>query len=135
MIMEATSAAKSSSFFSMPSPVAKRVKAFTVILPPSSLAMLVNLAVEGIDADKVVTLGKDVAMQICAMNPTYLDKSNVSQEILDKVNDYAHAVVGGDGEGYALGGHLAGLLGLGGQALLAQDQAPAAEPEAPAAAE
>ena len=47
------------------------------------VGVLVNLAVEGIDADKVVTLGKDVAMQICAMNPTYLDKSNVSQEILE----------------------------------------------------
>ena len=38
LIMEATSAAKSSSFFSIPSPVAKRVKAFTAMLPPSSLA-------------------------------------------------------------------------------------------------
>ena len=37
-IMEATSAAKSSSAFSMPSPVMKRVKALTTILPPSSLA-------------------------------------------------------------------------------------------------
>lgn len=38
LIMEATSAAKSSSAFSMPSPVANRVKAFTVMVPPSCLA-------------------------------------------------------------------------------------------------
>ena len=37
-IMLATSAAKSSSAFSMPSPVWKRVNALTVILPPSCLA-------------------------------------------------------------------------------------------------
>ena len=48
------------------------------------VGVLVNLAVEGIDADKVIELGKDVAMQICAMNPTFLDKSDVSQETLDK---------------------------------------------------
>lgn len=38
LIMEATSAAKSSSAFSMPSPVAKRVKALTWMEPPSCLA-------------------------------------------------------------------------------------------------
>ena len=38
LIMEATSAAKSSSAFSMPSPVANRVNALTVMEPPSSLA-------------------------------------------------------------------------------------------------
>ena len=48
------------------------------------VAVLVNLEVEGIEADKVVELGKDVAMQICAMNPTFLDKSDVDQATLDK---------------------------------------------------
>ena len=38
----------------------------------------------GIDADKVVELGKDVAMQIAAMNPAFLDKSDVDQSTLDK---------------------------------------------------
>ena len=38
LIMEATSAAKSSSFFSMPSPVSKRVNALTAMEPPSCLA-------------------------------------------------------------------------------------------------
>ena len=48
------------------------------------VGVLVNLAVEGIEADKVTELGKDVAMQICAMNPSFLDKSDVDQTTLDK---------------------------------------------------
>ena len=49
------------------------------------VGVLVNLAVEGIaDMAKVVEVGKDVAMQICAMNPTFLDKSDVDQATLDK---------------------------------------------------
>ena len=48
------------------------------------IGVLVNLAVEGIEADKVVELGKDVAMQIAAMNPSFLDKSDVDQSTLDK---------------------------------------------------
>ena len=48
------------------------------------IGVLVNLEVEGIEADKVTELGKDVAMQICAMNPTFLDKSDVDQATLDK---------------------------------------------------
>lgn len=48
------------------------------------IGVLVNLAVEGIDADKVTELGKDIAMQIAAMNPAFLDKSDVDQSTLDK---------------------------------------------------
>lgn len=48
------------------------------------VGVLVNLAVEGVDAAQVVELGKDVAMQICAMNPAFLDKSDVDQSTLDK---------------------------------------------------
>lgn len=48
------------------------------------IGVLVNLAVEGIEADKVIELGKDVAMQIAAMNPSFLDKSDVNQSTLDK---------------------------------------------------
>ena len=48
------------------------------------IGVLVNMEVEGIDADKVVELGKDVAMQIAAMNPAFLDKSDVDQSTLDK---------------------------------------------------
>ena len=60
------------------------------------VAVLVNLEVEGIEADKVVELGKDVAMQICAMNPTYLDKSDVSQEVLDKEKEIQLAQMAND---------------------------------------
>ena len=41
------------------------------------VGVLVNLETESTDP-AVVELGKDVAMQICAMRPTYLDKSNVT---------------------------------------------------------
>ena len=46
------------------------------------IGVLVNLAVEGgIDATEI---GKDVAMQIAAMNPTYCDKSEVDPSVLEK---------------------------------------------------
>ncbi|MCI8423732.1 MAG: translation elongation factor Ts, partial [Lawsonibacter sp.] len=48
------------------------------------VGVLVNLAVEGIDPAKAEELGKDIAMQICAMNPAFLDKSDVDQATLDK---------------------------------------------------
>ena len=48
------------------------------------VAVLVNLEVEGIDAAKVEELGKDIAMQICAMNPSFRDKSDVDSATLDK---------------------------------------------------
>ena len=60
------------------------------------VAVLVNLQVEGIEADKVTELGKDVAMQICAMNPTYLDKSDVSQEVLEKEKEIQLAQMAND---------------------------------------
>ena len=37
------------------------------------VAVLVNMDVEGIAPEAVTELGKDVAMQICAMNPAFLD--------------------------------------------------------------
>ena len=49
------------------------------------IGVIVNIAAEGIsDMDKVTELGKDIAMQIAAMNPSFLDKSNVDQATLDK---------------------------------------------------
>ena len=48
------------------------------------IGVLVNLEVEGIEAGKVTELGKDIAMQIAAMNPAFLDKSDVDQTTLDK---------------------------------------------------
>ena len=44
------------------------------------IGVLVNLEVEG-DID-VTTMGKDVAMQIAALNPRFWDKSDVSDEVL-----------------------------------------------------
>ena len=44
--------------------------------------MLVNLEVEGgIDA---TTIGKDVAMQIAALNPRFWDKSLVTEDVLEE---------------------------------------------------
>ncbi len=46
------------------------------------IGVLVNLEVTGgIDATEV---GKDLAMQIAALNPRFLDKSQVTQEVLDE---------------------------------------------------
>ena len=46
------------------------------------IGVLVNLEVEGgIDATNI---GKDVAMQIAALNPRFWDKSQVSQDVLDE---------------------------------------------------
>ncbi len=46
--------------------------------------------------EKVIELGKDVAMQIAAMNPTFLDKSDVSQETLDKEKEIQLATLAND---------------------------------------
>ena len=48
------------------------------------VGVLVNLEVEGIDAAAVTELGKDVAMQICALNPQYLDQSVVPASFVEK---------------------------------------------------
>jgi len=49
------------------------------------IGVLVNMEVSGIDVtDDVVTLGKDIAMQIAAMRPLYLDKSDVDQAVIEK---------------------------------------------------
>ena len=46
------------------------------------IGVLVNLEVSGgIDATEI---GKDVAMQIAALNPRFLDKSQVTQDVLDE---------------------------------------------------
>ena len=48
--------------------------------------ILVNFeTTNGIEAkDEFVTYGKDIAMQIAALNPTYKDKSDVSEEFIEK---------------------------------------------------
>ncbi|MCI8870259.1 MAG: elongation factor Ts [Lawsonibacter sp.] len=60
------------------------------------IGVLVNLEVEGIEAAKVVELGKDIAMQIAAMNPTFLDKSDVDQATLDKEKEIQLAQMAND---------------------------------------
>ena len=60
------------------------------------VGVLVNLAVEDIEPQQVTELGKDIAMQICAMNPSYLDKSDVSQEVLDKEKEIQLALMAND---------------------------------------
>ena len=46
------------------------------------IGVLVNLAVEGgVDATEI---GKDIAMQIAALNPRFWDKSQVTQDVLDE---------------------------------------------------
>jgi elongation factor Ts len=47
------------------------------------VAVLVELAT-GASAEAVTELGKDIAMQICALNPTYLDQSQVPAEFVEK---------------------------------------------------
>ena len=48
------------------------------------IGVMVNMEVEGIEAAAVEELGKDIAMQIAAMNPSFLDKSQVDTATLDK---------------------------------------------------
>ncbi|MCD7735090.1 MAG: translation elongation factor Ts [Clostridiales bacterium] len=49
------------------------------------IGVLVNLAVEGIDnTDAVVELGKDLAMQIAAMSPTYVSSDEVPADEVEK---------------------------------------------------
>ena len=58
------------------------------------IGVLVNLAVEGgIDATEI---GKDVAMQIAALNPRFWDKSNVTEEVLAEEKKVALALMDQD---------------------------------------
>lgn len=47
------------------------------------IGVLVNFKTD-LSAEKVETVGKDVAMQIAALNPRFWDKSQVSQDVLDE---------------------------------------------------
>ena len=53
---------------------------FSYIHPGNKLASIVGLNHEDIDNQ----IGKDVAMQIAAMNPVAIDKTDVPQEVIDK---------------------------------------------------
>ena len=62
------------------------------------IGVLVNLEVsDNLKGNAgVVELGKDVAMQIAAMNPAYLDKSDVEQSTLDKEKEIQLAQMAND---------------------------------------
>ena len=58
------------------------------------IGVLVNLAVEGgVDATEI---GKDVAMQIAALNPRFWDKSNVTADVLAEEKKIALALMDQD---------------------------------------
>ena len=58
------------------------------------IGVLVNLEVEGgIDATEI---GKDVAMQIAALNPRFWDKSEVTEEVLEQEKKIALALMDQD---------------------------------------
>ena len=46
------------------------------------IGVLVNLAVEGEVSSQVLEMGKDLAMQIAALNPRFLDKGQVTEDVL-----------------------------------------------------
>ncbi len=56
------------------------------------IGVLVNLKVDGIDPEKVTELGKDLCMQIAALNPSFRDKSDVDQATLDKEKEIQMAL-------------------------------------------
>ena len=48
------------------------------------IGVLVNLEVEGEVNDAIIECGKDMAMQIAALNPRFLDKSQVPEDVLEE---------------------------------------------------
>ena len=62
------------------------------------IGVLVNLAVEGIEANKVIELGKDIAMQIAAMNPRFLNRDQVDDSTLASEREILMAQVAEEGK-------------------------------------
>ncbi len=62
------------------------------------IGVLVGLEVEGIDADKVTELGKDIAMQIAAMNPRFLNRDQVDASTLESEKEILMAQVAEEGK-------------------------------------
>ncbi len=60
------------------------------------IGVLVNMEVDGIAADAVTELGKDICMQIASMNPSFRDKSDVAPEVLEKEKEIQLAVMAND---------------------------------------
>ena len=60
------------------------------------IGVLVNMEVEGIEASAVTELGKDLCMQVAAMNPSFCDKADVDQSTLDKEKEIQLALMDND---------------------------------------
>ena len=60
------------------------------------IGVLVNMEVEGIEASAVTELGKDLCMQVAAMNPSFCDKADVDQATLDKEKEIQLALMDND---------------------------------------
>ena len=60
------------------------------------IGVLVNMEVEGIEASAVTELGKDLCMQVAAMNPSVCDKADVDQSTLDKEKEIQLALMDND---------------------------------------
>ena len=56
------------------------------------IGVLVNMTVEGIDAAQVTELGKDLCMQVAAMNPGFCDKSDVDEATMAKEREIQMAL-------------------------------------------
>ena len=60
------------------------------------IGVLVNMEVDGIEASAVTELGKDLCMQVAAMNPSFCDKADVDQATLDKEKEIQLALMDND---------------------------------------
>ncbi len=60
------------------------------------IGVLVRIETENIPADVLQEVGKDVAMQIAALNPLYLDETTVPAEALDKEKEILMAQIQND---------------------------------------
>ena len=63
---------------------------------PGRIGVLVNMEVEDIEASAVTELGKDLCMQVAAMNPSFCDKADVDQATLDKEKEIQLALMDND---------------------------------------
>ena len=60
------------------------------------IGVLVRVEAENVAAEVINEVGKDVAMQIAALNPTYLDKTTVPAEALEKEKEILMAQIQND---------------------------------------
>ncbi len=62
------------------------------------IGVLVNMEVEGIDPSAVTEMGKDLCMQVAAMNPSFCDKADVDAETLEKEKEIQMALAMNENE-------------------------------------